>query len=176
MIIVLCGYMGSGKSLIAKKLAEEISFDFMDLDQEIEKNQEMKISEIFSTKGEISFRKTETEVLKTCLNTKKNTVLALGGGTPCYGKNLQIIKENPNTTLVYLKVNLETLTNRLFSEKDERPLLKTIESKEKLDDFIRKHLFERQYYYMQSDFKVESSTLSPAEIVKEIVDLLQIKK
>lgn len=176
MRIVLCGYMGSGKSLVSKKLAEELSCDFFDLDQEIEKNQKLKISDIFSTKGEIYFRKTEMQVLKSSLNTKENTVLALGGGTPCYGNNLALIKENPNTILIYLKVNLETLTKRLFAEKEKRPLLNNIDNEEQLNDFIRKHLFERQYYYMQSDFKIEASSLTPEEIVEEIIELVKIKK
>src|SRR5690625_7906116 len=107
----------------------------------------MLIANIFSEKGEIFFRKTENEVLKSCLNTKKNKIISLGGGTPCYGNNLNLIKENPNTTMVYLKVDVQTLLNRLQSQRHLRPLISHLEDEEKLDEFIRKHLFERQYYY-----------------------------
>src|SRR5690625_4226660 len=113
MMIVLSGYMGSGKSVIGKELARKLNYSFVDLDEEIEKNQGMKIPEIFSSKGEIYFRKIEIEVLKSCLKLEENTILALGGGTPCYGHNLEMIKKNPDTTLIYLKVDLKTLTARL---------------------------------------------------------------
>lgn len=173
MIIVLVGYMGSGKSLIGKTLAEKINFDFKDLDHEIELTENQKISLIFQNKGEIYFRKKEIEVLKEQLKASSNTVLALGGGTPCYGNNLEWIKNNPNTMMVYLKMNLNSLTERLFAEKDHRPLIQNTRTKEDLNDFIRKHLFERQYYYMQSDYRIDVSERSPESIVEEIVGLLQ---
>lgn len=173
MIIVLCGYMGSGKSLIGRKLANELGFSFQDLDDEIEKEEKMKISQIFSEKGEIAFRKIEIDVLERRLKSEKNLVLALGGGTPCYGNNLETIKSNPDTHMIYLKVNLDTLTQRLFSERAKRPLLHEMDNEDKLYDYIRKHLFERQYYYMQSDFFVEASAKTPAEIVTAIKTKLE---
>lgn len=172
MLIVLCGYMGSGKSLIGRKLAEKLNYSFLDLDDEIEADQGMKISEIFAFKGEIAFRKTEMEVLKKRLLRQKNTVLALGGGTPCYGDNLVNIKKNKKTVMVYLKVSAAALTDRLFLEMDKRPLLHEMDSKEKLNEYIRKHLFERQFYYLQSDFKVDASTKTSEALVDEIIGLL----
>lgn len=173
MIIVLTGYMGSGKSLIGKYLAEKINFEFRDLDNEIEISENQKISQIFENRGEIYFRRKEIEVLKEQLNTSSNTILALGGGTPCYGNNLELIKNNPETYMVYLKMNLDSLTNRLFAEKDSRPLIQRIQTKEDLNDFIRKHLFERQYYYMQSDIRIDVSERSPDSIVEEIIRQLR---
>lgn len=176
MIIVLSGYMGSGKSLIGKKLAEKLNWTYLDLDEEIEKKQNMLIADVFSEKGEIFFRKTENEVLKSCLNTKENKIISLGGGTPCYGNNLNLIKENPNTTMIYLKVDVQTLLNRLQSQRHHRPLISHLEDEEKLDEFIRKHLFERQYYYMQSDLVIDASSANPDEIAEEILQSLKIKK
>lgn len=170
MIIVLCGYMGSGKSLIGRKLAAQLNFSFVDLDCEITKDQNMSIPDIFLEKGEISFRKIEMKVLKECLKTTENTVLALGGGTPCYGRNLESIKNTSDAKLIYLKMSLDSLTERLLNEQGERPLLSTIDNKENLKDYIRKHLFERQFYYMQADFNLDCSTTSPETIVKEIVE------
>lgn len=173
MIIVLCGYMGSGKTLIGKKLSQELGIDYKDLDKEIELRENLKIEEIFDQKGEIYFRRKEIEVLKSCLEREENYVLTLGGGTPCYGNNLEIIKNNPETILVYLKVNLDVLTERLFTEKEQRPLIKDISSPEDLNDFIRKHLFERQYYYMQSHFNVDNSLNHPDDTVEHILKKLQ---
>ncbi len=170
MMLVLCGYMGSGKSLIGRKLADKLQTDFLDLDEEIATDQKMSISEIFQQKGEIYFRKTEMKVLQKTLSASTDGVLALGGGTPCYGNNLELIKQNPHTELIYLKMNLESLTERLFKERDQRPLIKDFDQPEQLEDYIRKHLFERQFYYLQSDIKVEATHASPAEIVQNILE------
>lgn len=169
MIVVLCGYMGAGKSLIGKKLAQKLGYDFADLDDEITKRENLEISEIFAHKGEIYFRRKEIETLQYFLKMSQNTVLALGGGTPCYGDNLNLIQNNPNTKMVYLKVSLDGLTERLFPEINKRPLLKEIKDVDQLYDFIRKHLFERQYYYLQSDFKVDCTSLQPDEVVDKII-------
>ncbi len=176
MIVVLCGYMGSGKTLIGKKTARKLNFPFLDLDDEIEHREGLRIPEIFQQGGEIRFRKLEAEVLQSCLNREDDLVLSLGGGTPCYGKNMELLKNHKNTLLFYLKVNIETLTTRLFREKESRPLIREIETPEKLNDFIRKHLFERQFFYYQSDITIDSSALPIDEAVEEIYDLVRDRR
>ncbi|TXK72896.1 shikimate kinase [Mesonia sp. K4-1] len=172
MKIVLCGYMGSGKSQVGKLLASKLGLVFFDLDDQIEINQQKSIKKIFSEKGEIFFRKKENEVLKELLNAPENFILSLGGGTPCYADNLEILKNNKEVRLIYLKVELNELTKRLFNEKEKRPLISGQESRESLNDFIRKHLFERQYYYLQSDIILDVSELSIEETVNSLVKQL----
>ena len=172
MKIVLCGYMGSGKSQVGRLLASKLGLVFFDLDDQIEKNQQKSIKKIFSEKGEIFFRKKENEVLKELLNAPENFILSLGGGTPCYADNLEILKNNKEVRLIYLKVELNKLTKRLFNEKEKRPLISGQESRESLNDFIRKHLFERQYYYLQSDIILDVSELSIEETVNSLVKQL----
>ena len=94
MILVLMGYMGSGKSTIGKKLSEVLMYNFIDLDDYITKRESLSIQDIFETKGEIYFRKKETEYLMEVLWEESNIILSLGGGTPCYGNNLKIINDN----------------------------------------------------------------------------------
>ena len=94
MILVLMGYMGSGKSTLGRKLSEILGFSFIDLDDFITTNESMEIKEIFNKKGEIYFRKKETEYLTKLLEENNDLVLSLGGGTPCYGKNLDIINNS----------------------------------------------------------------------------------
>jgi len=171
MKIVLCGYMGSGKSKVGRLLANKLSLKNLDLDQVIEKNEKMSVSEIFSKKSEIFFRKKENEVLKTLLSGTESFILALGGGTPCYANNLELLKENKDVILIYLKVDVNTLTQRLYKEKEKRPLVQSQKSKKDLNDFIRKHLFERQFYYMQSDLILDVTALS----IEETVSLIQQK-
>lgn len=172
MKIVLCGYMGSGKSQVGRLLASKLGLVFFDLDDQIEKNQQKSIKKIFSEKGEIFFRKKENEVLKELLNAPENFILSLGGGAPCYADNLEILKNNKEVRLIYLKVELNELTKRLFNEKEKRPLISGQESRESLNDFIRKHLFERQYYYLQSDIILDVSELSIEETVNSLVKQL----
>ncbi len=156
MKIVLIGYMGSGKTAVGKILAHELQIPFMDLDAEIEKQLGCSISQIFSDKGEIYFRKQENIVLQRLLAENENFVLATGGGTPCYGNTLEMLLNNKEITTIYLKVSIQTLEARLFSDKEKRPLLAHIDTTEALNDFIRKHLFERSYFYNQAGLVVEN--------------------
>lgn len=172
MKIVLCGYMGSGKSQVGRLLASKLGLVFFDLDDQIEKNQQNSVKKIFLEKGEIFFRKKENEVLKELLAAPESFILSLGGGTPCYADNLEILKNNKEVRLIYLKVELNELTKRLFNEKEKRPLISDQESRESLNDFIRKHLFERQYYYLQSDVVLDVSTLSIEETVNLLIKQL----
>jgi len=175
MKIILLGYMGSGKTGVGKLLAEKLKVPFLDLDQEISRRENREIPEIFSISGEIYFRKKESEILRLLLeNEIVDFVLSLGGGTPCYGKNLDLIKAEPKVYSVYLSTSLEELTRRLLREKDSRPLISHMPSEEALNDFIRKHLFERSFYYNQSDLKVLTDGRSMEEIAEEIKEQLSL--
>jgi shikimate kinase len=173
MKIFLLGYMGSGKSFIGKQLANSLEYDFLDLDNEIEKENNMTISEIFDRKGEIFFRKAERQKLEELLELDSPTVVALGGGTPCYGDNMEIIKSRPGIKSVYLKLNIENLKERLSKEKASRPMISHLETDELLEEFIRKHLFERGFYYNQSDFIVDSNSKTVSDIITEIQKKLE---
>ena len=165
--------MGSGKSRIGKNLAEKLGLPFLDLDDQIEKKHGKRISEIFKEKGEIFFRKSETEVLKDILEDKNSLVVALGGGTPCYGNNLDLIKNDTQSKMIYLKASVNFLTERLFAEKDSRPVISHLEQKDDLEDFIRKHLFERSYNYLQANQIINVEEKNPEIIVGEIMRDLQ---
>ncbi|MGO3183510.1 MAG: shikimate kinase [Aequorivita sp.] len=169
MKIVLIGYMGSGKSSVGKKLAEVLKISFKDMDAEIEKEEGDSISEIFSKKGEIYFRNMENKTLKKLLSEPESYVLATGGGTPCYGDNMAAMASKEDVMTVYLKTPLEVLTSRLFLEKDKRPLLAHLKTEEDLNDYIRKHLFERVYDYNQSKFIVENDADDIQDTVEKIV-------
>ena len=126
----------------------------------------MSISTIFSTKGEIYFRKKEGIYLKEILDSKSNFILALGGGTPCYGVNMNLIKESGIKSF-YLKSSIPFLVNRLAKEKEKRPLIANL-SQEQLMEFIGKHLFERAPFYEQSNFKIQIDHKSIEDVFNEI--------
>ena len=109
MIITLFGYMGSGKSSLGKLLAENLNYAFIDLDLHIENLHGMPVKDIFQLKGEVYFRKIESEILKKVCRTQSNTVLSLGGGTPCYGNNLSFLKQNSLVRSFYIKLSTSIL-------------------------------------------------------------------
>ncbi|SHJ30495.1 shikimate kinase [Pseudozobellia thermophila] len=166
MKIVLLGYMGSGKSTIGKLLAQNMKLQFLDLDDCIEEGEGMDIPEIFKSKGELYFRKREFHYLEEVLNGKDNFVLSTGGGTPCYGKNMETILGATNN-VVYLKVSIPGLVARLSKEKSERPLIRDIPDEE-LPEFIGKHLFERNAFYNRAHCIVVGDNKTPDEIALEI--------
>ncbi|MFT4942378.1 MAG: shikimate kinase [Patiriisocius sp.] len=172
MKIVLLGYMGCGKSAVGKQLAAALKYSFIDLDQAIEADEKMLLTQLFETKGEIYFRTKEHALLTSLLEKKQDTVLALGGGTPCYSGIMQQLIDTPDVISIYLSATLETLTTRLFLEKETRPLISHISEKDMLNDFLRKHLFERSFYYNQAKHKIAVDEKSLEEIVAALVTSL----
>ncbi|WP_392436862.1 shikimate kinase [Cruoricaptor ignavus] len=169
MIISLAGYMGSGKSLIANDLAKKLNFKAVDLDQEIIAENQLEISEIFEKQGEFFFRKAERKILEKILNAPENSVLSLGGGTPAYFDNIHLL--NQKSFSVFLQASVKTLSERLQSEKSERPLIAKI-SDEDLPEFIAKHLFERNPYYTQCQAVISVDGKTAQEVSDEIIRLL----
>ncbi|WP_300673259.1 shikimate kinase [Soonwooa sp.] len=172
MIISLIGYMGSGKSHISKLLSQKINFKLIDLDQQIILKHQKKISEIFAERGEIFFRKEEKSILEEILKLEDNIVLSLGGGTPVYYNNMEII--NQKSKSIFLQASVGTLTERLLRQKAKRPLIARL-SDEELPEFIAKHLFERNAFYSQANYTINTNNKSPEEIVDEIIATLDIK-
>lgn len=163
--IVLVGFMGSGKTTLGKKLANKLGYAFFDLDELIEEQEKLSISEIFSKQGENYFRTVEQKILNDKLVTNQPLVLSVGGGTPCFFDNMEFI--NKQATSIYLKYNAGMLYSRLSSAKAKRPLL-TEKSDEELKDFIKKTLSEREGFYNQSKIVVESNNITVDTIFHQL--------
>lgn len=163
--------MGCGKSHISKILSEKLNFKLIDLDKEISRKNKLTIPEIFEKKGEIYFRKLEREALEEILASEENVVLSLGGGTPVYYNNMDII--NINSKSVFLRASVSTLAERLSKQKEKRPLIANI-SGEDLPEFIAKHLFERNAFYSKAQFSVGTDSREPEDIVNEIIEKLYL--
>ncbi len=166
MKIVLLGYMGSGKSTIGKLLSKKLDIRFIDLDDYIESKLGCRVSEVFAEKGELFFRKMEHEFVHELMHKKKSFVLSTGGGTPCYSTNLEVIRSE-TSNLFYLKVSILGLVERLKLEKENRPLIKNI-ADASLTEFIGKHLFERNNFYLKANYTINCDGKNPEEIVEEI--------
>ena len=169
MILVLIGYMASGKSTIGEKLAKKLNYNFMDLDDFIENKENDTVSNIFKNKGEIYFRKQETIYLKELLQNQSNIILSVGGGTPCYANNMELILNEDNVKSIYLKASIPNLVDKLINKKSKRPLIAHIETEEELTEFVAKHLFERIQYYNQAEIQIITDNKTKKEIVEDIV-------
>lgn len=165
MIISLIGYMGSGKSHISKVLSEKIGLKLIDLDHQISLKNKMTIPQIFEKKGEIYFRKQERELLEEILAIENQVILSVGGGTPAYYNNIEVLNHNSET--IFLRTSVKTLTERLLKQKQKRPLIAKIND-EDLPEFIAKHLFERNFYYSKAKYTIDTDNKEVDEIVAEI--------
>ena len=157
MAKVLLGFMGAGKSTIARNLAP----DFVDMDTLIEERWGMSLARVVEGKGEVAFRQVEEEVLADLLKTDK--VISTGGGIVISPRNRALLKQNPDN--IYLKADFETLYQRISADKDNQRPLFLNNSKEDLAAIFD----ERQAWYEEVANKiVDVSSLSPEEIIEEL--------
>lgn len=170
MLVVLLGYMGSGKSTVGRMLAEALGVPFADLDSYIEERLQQRIPEVFASMGEIYFRKKEHELLREFLESGKSAVLALGGGTPCYAGNMDLVLSHTQNVF-YLQLSVSSLAIRLQKEKEHRPLIAHLSDQE-LPEFIGKHLFERSPFYSLAPKTVVCNYRQPEEVVSDVLELL----
>lgn len=162
MNIVLCGFMGCGKTTVGKELARITGKKFVDTDEMIEKEQGASISEIFETKGEDYFRELEHEICKKC-GAMKNAVISTGGGAMTFEGNVEAIKAN--SAVVFLDVSFETVCERVGNG-ETRPLFR---DKEKA-----RALFESRKikYENAADYIIDGS-FSPSITASKIAERFQ---
>tara|TARA_Y100001970_G_scaffold286539_1_gene408940 strand:+ start:671 stop:1183 length:513 start_codon:yes stop_codon:yes gene_type:complete len=164
--LVLVGMMGSGKSTIGTLISKRLNLDFIDIDKNIEKNEGMKIFQIFEEKGEKYFREIEKNLTIEVLN-KKNCVISLGGGAFL---NDEIRKKILVDHLsVWLNWPPSTIINRI-KKSNKRPVINKLNKHE-----IKKLIKYRSSKYSLADFKLECENLSKYEIVKKIVKIYESK-
>ena len=170
MKIVLLGYMASGKSSIGKTLSKKLSLRFIDLDDYIIEKENTSIADIFKEKGEIYFRRIESKYLTEILSKDDDLMLSLGGGTPCYGNNMEEINKE-DTISVYLQGSIPTISKRLIKDKSKRPLISFLED-DKITEFVAKHIFERSPFYAQAKMTIKIDDKTKKELTTELEKLL----
>ena len=164
--------MGSGKSYLSKKLSFLENFSVFDLDHEIEVKEGKTINQIFDTFGEDYFRSKEALVLRELTDALTNSssdlikvkqskgtisVIACGGGTPCFRGNMEWMNQQGLT--IWINPKVDVLVERLEGEKMQRPLIKNLNHDE-IKSFINQKLLDRAVFYEQSKITIEDSTLS----------------
>ncbi len=177
MIVFLLGFMGSGKSFYAKGLSEHLHVPFVDLDQFIEREQAMSISEIFEKMGEPAFRTLESIALKqvyadllvrTTETQDKNGILGViscGGGTPCFNENMDWMNKHGLT--IWVNPAEEIIWERLMKERKTRPLVASLTA-ESLREFIHQKMLERKPYYEKAQEVIFQSNITIPEFVNTI--------
>lgn len=167
--IYLIGFMGCGKSTAGEKIADQLGWSFVDLDEEIEAGTGMTIPEIFSLKGEKWFRSTEASVLRG-LECRTDTVISTGGGTPCFHDNMDFMMKSGLT--VYLRLTPEQLETRLSGSGAERPLIKNV-SKKDLLTYIEKKLEEREKWYSRAEIIAFGDNMDDSSLFSLVRDRIQ---
>jgi shikimate kinase len=158
--IILTGFMGVGKTSVGTRLAKDLGFTFVDTDEQIEADQNITVTGIFSTFGEPYFRDVETRIIKQVLE-NENQVVSTGGGAVIRDENRRAFKENGVT--LCLTAHPESIYDRIKHE-THRPLLQGENPLAR----IRELLDAREQFYRQADFIIDTSERSVDDVISEI--------
>ncbi|HAA00442.1 MAG TPA: shikimate kinase [Flavobacteriales bacterium] len=169
MRLYLVGFMGSGKSTVAKLLAEDMNLTAFDLDQIIIEESGLPVSILFKQEGEQAFRIRESKLLDQWIKSNAHGVLATGGGTPCFLGNGR--KMEMSGVMIYLKTSADTLSRRLNDQMESRPLLAGLKGKE-LFSYIEHTLAQRSEFYERARIIVNADQTTN-DIVNEIKNKLK---
>lgn len=161
--------MGSGKTTVGRQLALSLGLSFYDLDWYIEMRFRRTIEQIFKEKGEEGFRTIESNMLREVAEFE-DIVLSCGGGTPCFGDNMDYINSKGET--IYLQAAPEVLAAHLRMGKVVRPLIQG-KNDEELLQYIRQSLAEREPYYLRAKHTLDVSLLDNHDKIKTTVKLLR---
>ena len=157
MAKILLGFMGAGKSTVARGLAQ----DFVDMDELLCQRLGMSIKDYFDQHGETAFRASEAQLLAELIDT--DLVVSTGGGVVVSPENRKLLTQNADN--IYLKADFETLYQRIAADKDNQRPLFLNKSKEELAAIFH----ERQAWYEEVASQVLDVTkLSPEEIIEEL--------
>lgn len=166
--IVITGFMGTGKSVVAKELARKLKMEFIDMDRIIEERQGTSIADIFAGYGEKYFRAQENKLVKE-LSKEENMVIATGGGTLLFSDNARVLSQRGQIICLY--ADSQTIYNRL-KRKNNRPLL----NGENILDKINHLMKERKKIYDNIKWKIDTTNITTREVVDKVINLLKLER
>ncbi len=161
MNVAVYGFMGVGKTTSGALLAESLGYEFIDMDDEIERMTGKTIPEIFSEDGELRFRELERDLVRD-LSRKNGYVIGCGGGALADLVNAEALRES--STLVYLTATVDEILERTGKE-HHRPLLKVDDPRKTVEELIKKRepLYERY-----AEIEVDTTGKTPEAVAQEI--------
>lgn len=161
--IILCGFMGAGKTVVGRELAKVTGRRFIDTDEWIERQQGMAIEAIFAVRGEDYFRELEHEACKD-ISALKNCIVSTGGGALTFERNVKAFKGKDK--IVFLDASFDTICDRI-GEGTSRPLFRDKEQAKALYD-ARKGLYEAAADYVaDGDMSARKTALMLSQLVKK---------
>lgn len=163
--LILIGFMGTGKSTVARQLSRQLELPFFEMDEMIVQEQGMEISNIFQEKGEAYFRDLETALLKKLLQEGKG-ILSCGGGIILRDENIQAMKKH--STVILLTAKPETILKRV-QHNQSRPVLN---GKKNIDDITKLMKEREERYHMTADILISTDGKSLSQICEEIADMI----
>jgi len=169
--IILVGYMGSGKSTIGRMLSGQLDSNFIDSDSAIEAQTGKSIREIFAEKGEDHFRDLERTFCESLADLKPS-VIATGGGVPCFQNNMDLLKAHG--VVVYVNASLQTLARRLKEERAIRPLVAELDDNA-IFPFVEEQLTWRKEFYKQAHVFLPNELHKPDKVVANLLKELQTR-
>jgi len=164
MNIVLTGMMGTGKTVVGKKLAQRLNMKYIGTDEIIEKDVEMSIPKIFKRKGEPYFRDAETKAVK-CVALLDNFVIDTGGGVVQKSENMEELERNG--VIICLTASPEVIMRRT-SKMNYRPLLNVDDPVSEINRLLKK----RERFYKRCSRMIDTSNKGIEEVVDEIIKFL----
>ena len=164
--IFLIGFMGSGKSTIAKQLKKELDMERVEMDQRIVDEQGMSINDIFAQKGEEAFRDIESQLVVD-LGNQEASIISCGGGVVIRPQNVENMKKSGK--IVFLTASPETILERVKGGTD-RPLLNGNMNVPYIKEMMDKR---RDFYEGAADIKISTDNKSVKEISAEIIEALK---
>jgi shikimate kinase len=165
--IALIGFMGTGKTVVGRQLAERLGKEFVELDALIEQKAGMSIPEIFRQRGETGFREMEIETTRAIAG-KKNTVIACGGGIILNTINIDRLRQE--CVIIGLTAAPAVILKRTSPDKDGRPLLDVTDRARQIEKLLK---FRRPYYKRSADIIVNTSRLKVDNVVERIIEKLK---
>lgn len=160
--LILCGFMGCGKTTVGENLRKKSGMNLIDTDTYIEKTQGMTISEIFEKYGEDYFRDLEHKACKE-LSEKKGVIISTGGGALTFQRNVDVLKNTG--TVVLIDVPLEVLKERLKND-TTRPLLQRPDKDEAMKTLYEKRM---PLYKSAADIIIDGNN-SPLQVALNILN------
>lgn len=170
MVLFLTGMPGTGKSYWLRHFANALSLPGIDLDDFLEQSFGQAVPEMIA-RGIPYFREKEAEALSAILQNQANLVLATGGGTPCYGNNLEVMKSAG--IVIHIFSPIDVLEERILNVEQQRPLLNS-KNKESLYKGLSETFHKRKPFYEQADITFEPGRDTLEEIL-QLIKLFQQK-
>jgi shikimate kinase len=165
--IALIGFMGTGKTVVGRRLAARTGKEFLELDAIIEEKAGRSIPEIFRTEGEAGFREREIAAVKEIAG-RKNAVIACGGG--CVLNKINIDRLRQECVIVCLTASPEVILERTSADEGGRPLLDVADRRRQVRELLA---FRRPFYRAAADITVNTSRLRPGTVADQILGKLR---